>query len=157
HEGEEQVVDFGGRDSQFRIHFAAFYADCEHEIRPLREGYRLCLVYNLTLAKSKKAIGAPRHSEHIETVSEILRQWAADEDAGKDAVPLEHETTKAGIAWDTLRGADGAKARVLAEAARRAGCQAYLGLLTFHESGSAEYAGGGYGGGYYRRRGWYDD
>jgi hypothetical protein len=157
HEGEEQVVDFGGRDSQFRIHFAAFYADCEHEIRPLREGYRLCLVYNLTLAKSKKAIGAPRHSEHIGTVSEILRQWAADEEAGKVAVTLEHEYTKDGIAWDTLKGADRAKAKVLAEAARRAGCQAYLGLLTFHESGSAEYAGGGYGGGYYRRRGWYDD
>ena len=29
------------------------------------------------------------------------------------------------------------------EAARQEGCRAYLALLTYHESGSAEYAGGG--------------
>src|SRR4051812_12428778 len=44
------------------------------------------------------------------------------------------------------------------EGARRAGCHAYLGLLTFHESGSAEYASGGGGGYYGRRRGrWYEE
>jgi hypothetical protein len=158
HEGEEQTIDGGGPDSQFRIHYGAFYADCEHEVRPLREGYRLCLVYNLTLAKSKKTVGAPRHGEHVEAVSAILRQWAQDEEAGKLAITLEHQYTQDGIAWDTLKGADRSKAKVLAEAARRAGCQAYLGLLTFWETGSAEYAGGGYGRGYGRRRGgWYDE
>src|SRR5204862_1522321 len=36
HEGQEQVIDFGGGDNpQFRTHYAAFYADCEHEVRPL--------------------------------------------------------------------------------------------------------------------------
>jgi hypothetical protein len=65
HEGQEEVIDFGGADSAFRIHYAAFYADCEHEVRPLREGYRLCLVYNLTLAKGKKTIQAPKASEHV--------------------------------------------------------------------------------------------
>ncbi|HEX8199508.1 MAG TPA: 2OG-Fe(II) oxygenase [Isosphaeraceae bacterium] len=63
HEGQEQAIDFrSGDGSPFHIHFAAFYADCEHEVRPLRKGYRLGLVYNLTLAKSKKGITAPRNT-----------------------------------------------------------------------------------------------
>jgi hypothetical protein len=48
HDGQERTIDVGADDeAAFRIHFAAFYADCEHEVRPLRKGHRLCLVYNL--------------------------------------------------------------------------------------------------------------
>ena len=60
HEGQERTIDFANvENALFFNHFAAFYADCEHEIRPVREGYRLCLVYNLTLAKSKKIHQGP--------------------------------------------------------------------------------------------------
>lgn len=38
HDGEERTIDFGGENSQFRIHYAAFYADCEHEVRPCGRG-----------------------------------------------------------------------------------------------------------------------
>ena len=38
------------------------------------KGYRLCLVYNLTLGKSKKSISAPRIAEHIE--EKIVRSSA---------------------------------------------------------------------------------
>ena len=70
HDGQERTIDFGGPSGDpFHIHYAAFYADCEHEVRPLRKGYRLCLVYNLTLAKSKKSPSAPRDSEHIERIA----------------------------------------------------------------------------------------
>src|SRR5262249_52011511 len=146
HEGQEQTVDFGsGESTAFDIHFAAFYADCEHEIRPLRKGYRLCLVYNLTLAKSKRSIAAPRVSEHIERVSSLVREWAKDDSAGKLAITLDHQYTQDGLAWDALKGVDRVKARVLLEAARQADCRAYLALLTYQESGSAEYSGSGYG------------
>jgi predicted 2-oxoglutarate/Fe(II)-dependent dioxygenase YbiX len=158
HEGQEQTIDFSKvKNSAFLLHFAAFYADCEHEIRPLREGYRLCLVYNLTLAKSKKGISAPRSGEHIDKISGILRDWSADSSRDaprKLAIPLEHQYTKDGLAWDALKGVDAARARVLREAARQSDCMAYLALLTFHESGSAEYSGGGRG---YGRRRYYDD
>jgi hypothetical protein len=138
HEGQERVIDFGGpARNAFHTHFAAFYADCEHEVRPLREGYRLCLVYNLTLAKAKKAIAAPRTAERIDAVADVLRAWSTN-DPRKLAVPLEHQYTQDGLAWDALKGVDRAKARVLNEAAQRAGCSAYLALLTLHESGAAE-------------------
>jgi hypothetical protein len=155
HEGQEQVIDFSG-DNLFRIHYAAFYADCEHEIRPLREGYRLCLVYNLTLAKSKKPITAPRHSEQVEKIAQALRKWAKKDTPRKLAITLEHQYTQEGLTWDALKGVDRAWAQVLAEAARQADCQVHLALLTYHESGSAE--GGDYYGRHYHRRGrWYND
>jgi hypothetical protein len=155
HEGQEQIIDFGGDRSQFRTHFAAFYADCEHEIRPLRAGYRLCLVYNLTLAKSrKKGITAPRQAEHMDRIRAILRDWVHTDTPHKLAITLEHQYTQEGLAWDALKGVDRARAYALREAARQADCQAFLSLLTLHESGSASYAGGG---GWGRRRRWYEE
>jgi hypothetical protein len=138
HEGEERVIDFGGEQGQFHVHYAAFYADCEHEIRPLRAGYRLCLVYNLTLAKSKKPITAPRRSEQVERIGAILREWAETDAPRKLVVTLEHQYTPEGLAWDALKGVDRARAQALLEGARRADCQALLGLLTLHQSGAAE-------------------
>ena len=139
HEGEERTIDFSTAEfNPFHTHFAAFYADCEHEVRPLQSGHRLCLVYNLTLAKAKKAITAPRTADHVEEVARILRGWRADETTYKLAVTLEHQYTQDGLVWDALKGVDRVKARVLHEAAALAGCQAYLALLTLWESGSAE-------------------
>jgi predicted 2-oxoglutarate/Fe(II)-dependent dioxygenase YbiX len=59
HEGQEQIVDFSRPEGRHQIQFAAFYADCEHEVKPLRSGHRLCLVYNLALAKSRAPLGPP--------------------------------------------------------------------------------------------------
>ena len=160
HEGQERTIDFGGpAGDPFHIHYAAFYADCEHEVRPLEKGYRLCLVYNLTLAKSKKSLRAPRDSEHIAAIVPLIRKWASDEESTeKLGIALDHQYTKDGLTWDALKGTDRVKARVLAEAARQAGCRAYLALLTLHDSGSAEYArGSGRGYGYGRRWSWYGD
>src|SRR5262249_38798869 len=140
----------------FSVRYAAFYADCEHEIRPLRAGYRLCLVYNLTLKKGKKAVSPSRPSEHVQAVSRLIGEWAKQEDAGQLVVTLDHQYTQEGLAWDALKGVDAARADVLREAAALAGCQAHLALLTLHESGEGEYLGGGgsYG---RRRRRWGDD
>jgi hypothetical protein len=155
HEDQERRIGFGGTTGEaFHIHYAAFYADCEHEVRPLKKGYRLCLVYNLTLAKSKKSLSAPRDSDHIEKIAPLIQKWAADEEATeKLAIALDHQYTQDGLSWGALKGTDRVKARVLAEAARQAGCKAYLALLTLHQSGEGEDPGGGYG---YGRGRWYD-
>ncbi len=54
-EGGELVVRHGDREEQFDLSvaepaeaaFAAFYADCVHEVLPIRSGHRVALVYNL--------------------------------------------------------------------------------------------------------------
>lgn len=149
HEGQERTIDFGGSSGDaYHIHYAAFYADCEHEVRPLKKGYRLCLVYNLRLAKAKKGLKAPRDAGHVEAISPLIRKWADDEESTeKLAILLDHQYTRDGLTWDALKGTDRVKARVLAEAARRAGCKAYLALLTLHQSGEGEepYRGSRYG------------
>ncbi len=140
HEGKKQSVDFSGPPSRHEIQFAVFYADCEHEVKPLRSGYRLCLVYNLTLAKSKEPLGAPRSQEQIARVADVLRAWARDAKGPKKlAVTLGHQYTEDGLAWDALKGIDDTRARVLVAAARQAHFQVHLALLTLWEQGSAEY------------------
>jgi hypothetical protein len=141
HDGEERTIDFGDGGNPFRIHYAAFYADCEHEVRPLRAGHRLCLVYNLTLARSKRRIAAPRLTEPIERIRQILEDWPIEDAPLKLVVTLAHQYTKDGLTWDKLKGVDRAQARAVVEAARQAECHTYLAVLTFHEIGSAEYTG----------------
>src|SRR5690349_11727843 len=46
HAGREVSLDLATKDVS-QLNYAAFYADCEHEIRPVKEGNRLCLIYNL--------------------------------------------------------------------------------------------------------------
>ena len=139
HEGEEKAFDFNSKkNAAFEIHYAAFYADCEHEIRPLRSGLRLCLVYNLTLAKSKKVPSAPRKNEHAKEIGQLLKEWNDDENSRKLAITLGHQYTEKGLDWSALKGEDRMQAAVLRDAALAAGCEVHLALLTLHESGSSE-------------------
>ena len=159
HEGTEHVIGFAGAASGNELSFAAFYADCQHEVRPLRSGYRLCLVYNLTLATSrgKQGVAAPTTTGALDVVRGLLDTWREAGEAQKIAVTLEHQYTQDGLTVETLKGVDRARADVLLAAAERTGCVAHLALVTFWQSGSAE---GGYDGGYgryRRRRYWYDD
>lgn len=157
HDGQAREIAFSeGGNPLYRIHYAAFYADCEHELRPLKDGYRLCLIYNLTLAKAGKRVTAPRQSEQVGAVHGLLRKWTRDASARKLVVTLDHQYTERGLSWDTLKGADRGKARVLCEAAESAGCKAYLAVVTLHESGSAEYAADRRSS-YRRRRSYYDE
>lgn len=165
HEGRETVVDFGPK-SRFETQFAAFYADCEHAILPVTSGFRLALVYNLTLAKSAPAIAAPSSRGHVAAIAGILSEWgeqrpkATEGAPSKLAVLLDHRYSQAGLNRDALKGVDRSRAEVLFEAAKQAGCEASLALATYWESGSAEPSGDyGYGHGYSRRRSYrrYDD
>jgi predicted 2-oxoglutarate/Fe(II)-dependent dioxygenase YbiX len=149
HEGEERVIDFSSSKGKFAIQYAAFYADCEHEVKPLTEGHRLCLVYNLAMEKKGTFAKAPLHLQDINNVATILREWTAQGDEQKIALTLEHQYTRQGISWEMLKGADATRARILADAAKAAGCRAYLALLTFWQSGGCE---AGYDEYYSRRR-----
>lgn len=54
HEDARREFTFSGAASGHELSYAAFYADCEHEVRPVRSGYRLRLVYNVALAKERR-------------------------------------------------------------------------------------------------------
>jgi hypothetical protein len=56
-DGSQAIIDFSDPVSSYQIPFAAFYADCEHEIRPITSGSRVCLVYNLVTTTTSGKTG----------------------------------------------------------------------------------------------------
>ena len=146
HNGQEEIIDFSGPESAFLIHAASFYADCEHEIKPIQKGVRLVLVYNITLDGSKKPLKAPQYGTQTEQITHLLETWKDKGNPEKFAVLLDHEYTQKGLRPELLKGTDRAKAQALFAAGTKAGCKVHLGLLTLYEAGAAE---GDYGYGYY--------
>jgi len=160
HSGGELVVKHLGREvvlaprpeEPSEIGFAAFYADCVHEVRPVRTGCRLALVYNLRFVGKGRALTAPDYRVEHRRVVELLRSWAgAEEEPDKLILPLEHVYTPAELSFSALKGADAGAASVLVRAAVEADCDLHLALVSIEESGSAEHAG------YYGRRRWNRD
>jgi hypothetical protein len=154
HEGGELRVRHGGREVQLALHgedpseaaFAAFYADCVHEVLPLASGWRLVLVYNLLRPPARGPLPRPpSHAAEQARVAALLQRWAADHASPGGGTPqkllyvLQHAYTPAGLSFQALKGADAAAAQVLAAAAGEAGCDLHVALLTVEESGSAEY------------------
>ncbi|MBY0496320.1 MAG: hypothetical protein K2Y23_19095 [Cyanobacteria bacterium] len=68
HATREVSVNLSSPDVS-ELRFAAFYADCEHEVRPITQGSRVCLTYNLSLVNKRKKrqqaalLGARRSGE----------------------------------------------------------------------------------------------
>ncbi|MCC5840726.1 MAG: 2OG-Fe(II) oxygenase [Opitutales bacterium] len=162
HEGGELIVRHDGREVTLdlrnvdpgELRYAAFYADCEHEVRPVREGHRVCLVYNLIMVSGKKGVAVPDARPHTEAAAKTLRAWTARKDRSKKIVYLlEHRYTEAALSFATLKGPDAVRARVLCAAAEASGCVAHLGMLHIEESGWAEYHGR-WDGSRNRRRRW---
>jgi len=146
HRDREVCLDLASEDAS-EVAFAAFYADCVHEVSPVTTGCRLVLVYNLIRQKSGRAIEPPAYDAEEELVTDVLRRWVAAQDtAAADApkkliYPLEHVYTPAEIGFSSLKNADAARAAVLMEAATRAQCDLHLALITIEETGTAEFAG----------------
>lgn len=159
HDGWQYEIPFPGAASGYELSYAAFYADCQHEVRPLQSGYRLCLTYNVTLAKprSKKGIKAPSYGTTTASIGRLLEKWRNNGDRQRLAVILDHRYTQDNLSMDTLKGTDRARAEVLFEAAEQADCVAHLALITLWQNGEAL---GGYDDyayrGRYRRYDWSD-
>jgi hypothetical protein len=154
-DGREEIVDFSEPSSQYKIPYAAFYADCEHEIKPITSGYRVCLVYNLVQAKSNEKIQLSHLSGHIERLVKIIKTCEEDKDIPK-IVLLGHQYTPSNFTMQALKLNDRPKAEALLQAAENAGFYAKLGLVTSYQSGELEVEynnSSRYG----RRRSYYDD
>ena len=151
HAGRKITVDLSGGEVS-EVSFAAFYADCEHEVRPIREGNRVCLVFNLIQRSGKQTgtVCAPDYANEIGAAAELLEEHLSKAGApAKIAWLLEHQYSPDGLSFAGLKSADAARVSVLAQAAERAGCAAHLGIVHIEESGSAQERYHDYG-----RRGW---
>lgn len=155
HAGGELLVRHQGREVRLDLQcpdpseaaYAAFYADCVHEVLPVTSGCRLALVYNLIRPGRGAVPKPPDYSAEQEAVAALLQRWRQARAGADEALPeklvhlLEHAYTPAGLSFEGLKGADAAAAGVLAAAAAQAGCELRAALLTIEETGGAYECG----------------
>ncbi len=153
-EGGELLVRHQGREARLALRcdepaeaaFAAFYADCVHEVLPVTAGHRLALAYNLVRVGKGRPPKPPDYVEQQGSIAALLQAWRDSKTQPDADLPeklvylLDHAYTPAELGFPTLKGADAAAAGVLAVAAQQAHCDLHLALLTVEESGAAEYA-----------------
>jgi hypothetical protein len=79
HQGGQLAIRHGGREVQCdwsgeakEIQWAAFYSDCEHEVLPVTDGYRLTLTYNLYYG-TPKVDDVPTSLPLYQILSEYLK------------------------------------------------------------------------------------
>lgn len=142
HHGRETVVDMR-TDEPSELVYAAFYADCEHEILPVTEGHRVCLVYTLVLAGDRAIpAAAPDYGAEVAPIADELKARCLDPgESGKLVWMLEHNYSEAGLSFGTLKNVDATIGRVLAAAADRADCALHAAILHIEELGSVWFDG----------------
>ncbi len=162
--GGALVVEHQGESATYRgskkyLSFVAFYADCRHEVRPVKEGYRVVLTYNLMLEGNGAAADAGQAEtppttvdaladslrEHFETPLPPRWQWPKDaplrEPPNRLVYLLDHQYTERGLSWERLKGYDAARSAALRAAAECCDCELVLALAEVHEIWSCDEPG----------------
>ena len=150
--GGALVVEHAGSKVTYRasdklLTFAAFYADCRHEVRPVRSGYRVVLTYNLLVAGDLTGAAASVAPRAVDELRSCLEEHFAEE--SRLVYLLDHQYTPRGLHWSRLKGVDGERVGALRAAARAADCEIVLALAEVHETWSCDEP--------YRDRYWYDE
>jgi hypothetical protein len=137
HEGSVVRRRFGGQKSAESSKFIAFYADCRHEVKPVTQGFRVVLVYNLAMpsAPRKRAADAPL----AKALAVGMMQWPGH--VSKQVVLLDHCYSEANLSFANLKNRDRQVTDIILGAAERADCEVYLALTSRHQmiSGDVPY------------------
>lgn len=134
--GEEEIIDFSDAENDYKLPFTAFFADCEHEIKPITSGHRVCLVYNLVQKQNEKVL--IQHAANQEAINDLAEILSRSEAEFPFAVLLGHQYTPANFSMEALKLNDYPRAEALMEAAEKAGFYAKLGLMTSYKMGDLE-------------------
>src|SRR5262249_47910594 len=146
HGAVQQKLAFGDAAAGKMPCYAAFYADCEHEVERVTYGVRLCLAYNLVLKPMRQEPTATVTStSSVDLLPASLQSWVAKPPAKPLVFALEHHYTERGLSLDLLKGADRQVADLLVSAAERADCLVHLAQVTRHLSQFADDGSFGYG------------
>jgi hypothetical protein len=149
HTGGELVVEHAGtretyRGSRESLSFVAFYADCRHEVRPVRSGHRVSITFNLLAEEVDPATQPEPAAAVAQCLTEHFAQRAVSPYSERDlGLPnrlvflLDHEYTERGLAANRLKGADTKRTALLRAAATQAGCEAVLALAEIKETWDA--------------------
>ncbi len=139
-EGNEETINFSEASAKNKLCVYAFYADCEHEIKALTSGYRVCLVYNLVQELSAKEIQQPAIKSQINNLAKVIQKEIEIDSAKPIIVLLGHQYTPENFSLDALKLNDRYKADILLQAATETNCYAKMCLVTSYKMGMPEYS-----------------
>ncbi len=139
--GEEVVADFSSGMNDYSIQFAAFYTDCDHEVKPLTSGHRICLAYNLIQKSTEVKIEIQSFHKQVHELVDIFTEHTVNQ---PHIILLGHQYTPENFSYENLKLNDRYKAQILLSAAQKMGCYAKMCLVTSFLEGSPEYDNWGY-------------
>jgi 2OG-Fe(II) oxygenase superfamily len=149
HTGGDLVIDHAGESKTYHaskdeLTLVAFYADCRHEVTPVRSGYRITLTFNLLADTEAPAQPDGPVTELTRCLTEHFTTPATPRYGGREldrpnrlVYLLDHEYTQRGLDWNRLKGTDAERATLLRAAAAGAGCEAVLALAEVKETWDA--------------------
>ena len=107
HAGVEHIHDFGEKEglSACNSHYAAHFADVEHTLQEIEEGYRFALVYSLVLDHASVIPTASALDDGISNLANSLKLWTASDKSSSIGIILEHGYSQQG----TSNGPSGLK------------------------------------------------
>ena len=141
HEGSRQTFTFDAARKKESACYVAFYADCQHEVKRVQRGRRLCLTYNLVLKKRWAKKAPERPVSETDVLADAMRKYVAKQPREPLVFAFEHQYTQKGLIQELLKGADRSLAELVIAAAELAGCRVYLAqverhLMQFADDGS---------------------
>ena len=91
HRGQTKEFDYSAPNG-YSVCCAAFYADCVHELRPVQQGFRLALVYNLIHSPNAPTPALADCDDLVSSICAALKSWGEDgESADHTIYMLEHQ------------------------------------------------------------------
>ncbi|TMW65925.1 hypothetical protein Poli38472_003690 [Pythium oligandrum] len=114
--------------SMFSVQYAAFYGDCEHDVKAVTSGYRVCLTYNLLSTKAGTLV-APTNEAYLglrAALDEFFAKAEARNSEKRLVYMLEHKYTKQGLGFDFLKNRDIVVMRSLAKYCEESSDGAYM-------------------------------
>ncbi|MER5432845.1 2OG-Fe(II) oxygenase [Streptomyces sp. NPDC002588] len=153
HTGGELVVEHAGQECAYRasktdLTLVAFYADCRHQVTPVRTGYRVTLTFNLLAEPGTSGEVSGPLAELAHSLGRHFGSPAKPRYGTRELDPpnrlvylLDHEYTQRGLSWERLKGADAGRAALLRATAGQAGCESVLALAEVKETWDAHPEG----------------
>jgi 2OG-Fe(II) oxygenase superfamily len=102
HKGREVKLDLAS-DETSEMAFAAFYADCVHEVLPVTSGYRATLIYNLMRKGEGGTLEPPSYERETVRVTALLQQWAKSKASPEAAAPRESDLSASRLRSEIFR------------------------------------------------------
>lgn len=154
HTGGELIITHGGQSHIYRpvgrdkVGFTAFYADCVHEVRPVRTGRRVTATFNLLVSGEPDMAQTDPDEELVELLREHFNtprspRWSGDTRPAPNrlVVLLDHQYSERGLSSGLFKGRDVDWVARLREAADRAGCVTAVALAEIQQTVDARPSG----------------